>query len=379
MSDDKAKTDWLAGIGVPQSMLDTLSNVADTGSNLVGAAENTVSNAAGNLVADASSAYQTASGYANSASSAISDEESSLKKQASDAWNGAGQAVDQQKQALSDGAQQLLSRAGVIVNDAGACTQPYLKLADAIGTCVDALGGSPSELKPQILAAAKSHNLASIPSILLSSKGSQTLQQVSTAIPPLTQCLSSSDAAGNKDQIATLNKMKQDIDAITKFLQTASGTQPAAASSDVSAEASAGAAGGGAASALGPMRPDCKVKRGMVPGPKHHVYCTTHQHVLDEQAKMVIAVSLDDYKKRYGHAAAAAGRQPAAPAANQSADPPLNMTRPREPMQPDCVIVHGKVPGPKNHVMCKTHGHILDSTAKTIIAANLAEYKQMFG
>jgi hypothetical protein len=379
MSDDKAKTDWLAGIGVPQTMLDTLSNVADTGSNLVNTAENTIGNAAGNLVADASSAYQTASGYANSASSAISDEESSLKKQASDAWNGAGQAVDQQKQALSDGAQQLLSRAGVIVNDAGTCTQPYLKLADAIGTCVDALGGSPSELKPQILAAAKSHNLASIPSILLSSKGSQTLQQVSTAIPPLTQCLNSSDAAGNKNQIASLNKMKQDIDAITKFLQTASGAQPATASSDVSAEVSAGGAGGGAASALGPMQPDCKVKRGMVPGPKHHVYCSTHQHVLDEQAKMVIAVSLDDYKKRYGHAAAAAGRQPAAPAANQSADPPLNMTRPREPMQPDCVIVHGKVPGPKNHVMCKTHGHILDSTAKTIVAANLAEYRQMFG
>ena len=43
-------------------------------------------------------------------------------------------------------------------------------------------------------------------------------------------------------------------------------------------------------------------------------------------------------------------------------------------MQPGCKIVHGKVPGPANHVMCATHHHILDTKAHTIIAASLAEY-----
>ncbi|MEJ0046930.1 MAG: hypothetical protein WDN04_13050 [Rhodospirillales bacterium] len=47
-------------------------------------------------------------------------------------------------------------------------------------------------------------------------------------------------------------------------------------------------------------------------------------------------------------------------------------------MQPDCQIVRGKVPGPVNHVLCGTHQHILDTTAKTIIAKDLAEYKKKF-
>ncbi len=47
-------------------------------------------------------------------------------------------------------------------------------------------------------------------------------------------------------------------------------------------------------------------------------------------------------------------------------------------MQPDCEIVRGKVPGPKHHVLCATHGHILDEKAATIIAADLEEYKRKF-
>jgi hypothetical protein len=45
------------------------------------------------------------------------------------------------------------------------------------------------------------------------------------------------------------------------------------------------------------------------------------------------------------------------------------------PMQPDCKPVHGKVPGPPEHLLCQTHGHILDVNSGQIIAASLGEYK----
>jgi hypothetical protein len=44
------------------------------------------------------------------------------------------------------------------------------------------------------------------------------------------------------------------------------------------------------------------------------------------------------------------------------------------PMLPDCKIVHGKVHGPANHLLCTAHNHIVDIDAKTIIAHSLAEY-----
>ena len=47
-----------------------------------------------------------------------------------------------------------------------------------------------------------------------------------------------------------------------------------------------------------------------------------------------------------------------------------------QPMAPDCEIVRGKVPGPANHALCGTHGHILDTTARTVIAHDLDEYKR---
>ena len=44
------------------------------------------------------------------------------------------------------------------------------------------------------------------------------------------------------------------------------------------------------------------------------------------------------------------------------------------PMLPDCDPVHGKVPGPANHLLCAKHHHVVDVEAKTIIAHSLAEY-----
>lgn len=46
-----------------------------------------------------------------------------------------------------------------------------------------------------------------------------------------------------------------------------------------------------------------------------------------------------------------------------------------QPMAPDCEPVKGKVRGPANHMLCTTHGHILDVNARMVIARNLAEYK----
>jgi hypothetical protein len=49
-----------------------------------------------------------------------------------------------------------------------------------------------------------------------------------------------------------------------------------------------------------------------------------------------------------------------------------------QPMARDCEPVPGKVPGPANHVLCGTHGHILDASAGMIIAHDLEEYKKQF-
>ncbi|MFZ0815956.1 MAG: hypothetical protein WAM78_10580, partial [Candidatus Sulfotelmatobacter sp.] len=49
-----------------------------------------------------------------------------------------------------------------------------------------------------------------------------------------------------------------------------------------------------------------------------------------------------------------------------------------QPMALDCESVLGKVPGPPNHVLCGTHGHILDTNSKTVIAHDLEEYKRLF-
>jgi hypothetical protein len=47
-------------------------------------------------------------------------------------------------------------------------------------------------------------------------------------------------------------------------------------------------------------------------------------------------------------------------------------------MSPDCEIVRGAVAGPANHVLCRTHDHIIDASAKTVIAHDVEEYKATF-
>ena len=49
-----------------------------------------------------------------------------------------------------------------------------------------------------------------------------------------------------------------------------------------------------------------------------------------------------------------------------------------QPMSCDCELVRGQVPGPANHVLCSPHGHIVDSTAKLVIAHDLDEYQRQF-
>lgn len=44
------------------------------------------------------------------------------------------------------------------------------------------------------------------------------------------------------------------------------------------------------------------------------------------------------------------------------------------PIESDCKPEHGYVPGPKNHLLCATHGHVVDTDAGTIIAESVASY-----
>jgi hypothetical protein len=48
---------------------------------------------------------------------------------------------------------------------------------------------------------------------------------------------------------------------------------------------------------------------------------------------------------------------------------------PGNAMLPDCKPVKGKVPGPAQHLLCATHGHVLDIKEKKIIAISLEQYK----
>ena len=56
-----------------------------------------------------------------------------------------------------------------------------------------------------------------------------------------------------------------------------------------------------------------------------------------------------------------------------------SLEKPATKMSAACKIVRGKVPGPANHVLCATHGHVLDITAGTVIAKNLEQYKKRYG
>jgi hypothetical protein len=473
MSDDKSswlkdalgfvvdKVEDAAGVAstIGQAESDTLAAGVDAATGVAKQVSDLASSALKTVEDEGSKLYQGAKSAVGGAAQVVEDEADDLKKKAGQAWDDATQkvagAAEDEKNAITGAVAQRLQSIGLTVQNIGTCAHDYLTLADAVGRCVEALGDTPDKLVPQITSAARAHNLATIPAILLSSEGIQTLAGVSTAISPLVDCLSRSNAQANKGEIATLSKLKHDIDAVIKFLQSASGAQPATAG----APGSAGEVAAAGAGSLGPMGRDCKIVRGKVPGPRNHVLCGTHHHILDEAARMIIANDLDDYKRRYAkHGAAgaaayssagqAASTQPAsrplssgppsqgqermtaackpvhgkvpgprnhvlcgthqhildtdaglviakdldeykrrytggakpaaAPPSRPGADMPLNMTRPREPMQTDCVAVHGKVPGPAHHLLCKTHGHVLDIKAKTIIAENLDDYKQQF-
>ncbi len=49
-----------------------------------------------------------------------------------------------------------------------------------------------------------------------------------------------------------------------------------------------------------------------------------------------------------------------------------------QPMGKDCKPVRGKCPGPANHVLCSTHGHVLDTATGMIIAQSVAEYTKLY-
>jgi phosphatidylserine/phosphatidylglycerophosphate/cardiolipin synthase-like enzyme len=46
-----------------------------------------------------------------------------------------------------------------------------------------------------------------------------------------------------------------------------------------------------------------------------------------------------------------------------------------QPMSPDCEIQSGKLTGPANHALCSTHGHVMDTTSRMVIAHSIDEYK----
>lgn len=47
-------------------------------------------------------------------------------------------------------------------------------------------------------------------------------------------------------------------------------------------------------------------------------------------------------------------------------------------MLADCVPEPGKLSGPAHHVLCRTHGHVLDRKAEKIIAWSPADYRKRF-
>jgi hypothetical protein len=86
----------------------------------------------------------------------------------------------------------------------------------------------------------------------------------------------------------------------------------------------------------------CKLVPNQVDGPKNHVLCSVHGHVVDPGASTEVAASIDEYHKIYW------------------------IGRPITDCQPD----PGKLPyAPKNIVVCKKHGEVFD-TKKGIVLAN---------
>jgi hypothetical protein len=79
-----------------------------------------------------------------------------------------------------------------------------------------------------------------------------------------------------------------------------------------------------------------------------------------------------------GSGKAASGSAPA-PAGTSAAAQPQGKGVLNGPMLPDCKPIKGKVPGPAHHLLCATHGHVLDVKERKIIALSLEQYKAHAG
>jgi hypothetical protein len=100
-----------------------------------------------------------------------------------------------------------------------------------------------------------------------------------------------------------------------------------------------------------PMVPDCDILRGVVPGPDNFVLCKMHGHIVDLDTKQIVAETLKDFE------------------ADHPEYRPLPM-----PMLADCSPERGKVPGPANHLLCRTHGHVVDIATRQVIAWSVNDY-----
>ena len=103
------------------------------------------------------------------------------------------------------------------------------------------------------------------------------------------------------------------------------------------------------------MAADCKPVKGKIKGPSNHQLCATHGHVLDVDAKTIIAKDVKEYEAQEKKKADQVWKTFAAAS--------------HEKMAADCKPVHGKLKGaPENIVLCGTHKHVLDTKAKLVIA-----------
>ena len=89
--------------------------------------------------------------------------------------------------------------------------------------------------------------------------------------------------------------------------------------------------------------------------------------VVDEAGKAV-----DQAKQAAGAAAGAASKAVTAAKVKALGDQ-SGKPVPR-PIESDCKPTKGYVPGPSGHLLCSTHGHVVDTRSKMIIANSVAEY-----
>jgi hypothetical protein len=122
---------------------------------------------------------------------------------------------------------------------------------------------------------------------------------------------------------------------------------------------------GAAADVPGPGQPtaqDCVPLPGHVKGPAEHQLCRTHGHVIDIKKRVVVAKSVADYLRGLN---------------GDPVEPELLPARRGAAIGYDCLPIAGHVPGPKQHQLCRTHGHVLDLDRNIVIAPSLKEYLRL--